>query len=60
LATFFGEKLFYENFVAWLSITFTFGLYLFASTISKLALYAVKMLLSSRLVIGVANIEFVL
>ncbi len=46
-------------FVAWLSITFTFGLYPLASNISKLALYASKMLLSSRLVIGVANIQFV-
>ncbi len=47
-------------FVAWLSITFNFGLNPFYSNNSKLVLYALKMLLSSRFAIGMVGMEFVL
>jgi hypothetical protein len=44
--------------VAWLSITFNFGLYPFCINLSKLSFYELKMLTSSKSAIGVAKIAF--
>ncbi len=46
-------------FVAWLSMMFIFGLYPFEVRLSNCILYALKMLLSSRPVTGVASIALV-